>query len=197
MANPQRICSVPGCDKIAPSNRRGWCEAHYKRNLRHGSPTEGARGIGEVSAWVAAHAAYEGEGCLIWPFHRWKAGYGSFTKDGRSTPAHRAMCEMANGPAPDPTWQAAHLCHNGHLGCVNPRHLEWQTPKENAKTRPRLRKIGAVDLLGIHLYLRGHSHTETAKEFRIARSSIGRTQGSPIWMALFGHDRPPRARHFF
>ncbi len=27
--------------------------------------------------------------------------------------------------------EAAHLCGKGHLGCINPAHLQWKTSKEN------------------------------------------------------------------
>jgi hypothetical protein len=42
------------------------------------------------------------------------------------------MCELVHGPSPSKKHQAAHNCGNGHLGCVNPSHLCWKTPRENS-----------------------------------------------------------------
>lgn len=39
MADPT-ACSITDCGKAA-ANRRGWCNAHYKRFLKHGDPTAG------------------------------------------------------------------------------------------------------------------------------------------------------------
>jgi len=95
----------------------------------------GIRGKGAAIAWLRAHVAYEGDNCLIWPFSVDRDGYGNFGFEGRSLYAHRWMCAQANGPKPTPTHHAAHECGNGHRGCVNPRHLIWKTPKENARDR--------------------------------------------------------------
>ncbi|WP_422073968.1 hypothetical protein [Tranquillimonas rosea] len=49
--------------------------------------------------------------------------------------AHRAMCILAHGEPPSPDSHASHLCGNGHLGCVNPRHLAWKSPAGNQRDR--------------------------------------------------------------
>lgn len=36
----ESLCSIPDCGK--PAIKRGWCNAHYKRWLRHGDPKAGA-----------------------------------------------------------------------------------------------------------------------------------------------------------
>jgi hypothetical protein len=40
-------------------------------------------------------------------------------------------CEAVNGPPPTAAYEAAHLCGNGHLACVNPRHVVWKTRADN------------------------------------------------------------------
>jgi hypothetical protein len=47
--------------------------------------------------------------------------------------ASRAMCILAHGLPPDAKMLAIHSCGNGHLSCVNPKHLRWGTTKDNAK----------------------------------------------------------------
>lgn len=51
----------------------------------------------------------------------------------RRMAASRAMCILANGLPPDGKTFAIHSCGNGHLSCVNPKHLRWGSPKENAQ----------------------------------------------------------------
>lgn len=89
--------------------------------------------------WLQAHVAHDGDECLIWPkFKEPEKGYGrvavpkgTFGCKGKIAWAHRTMCWLAHGAPPTLKHQASHSCHNGHLGCVNPRHLRWQTQSEN------------------------------------------------------------------
>lgn len=80
----------------------------------------------EASAWLREHVAHQGDDCLIWPFFRDpRTGYGrAGIGAGRVGYAHRMMCEAVHG-APQKKQQAIHSCGNGHLGCVNPKHLSW------------------------------------------------------------------------
>jgi hypothetical protein len=73
--------------------------------------------------------------CVGWPFTRIRTGYGRFGRQRKNIYAHRYICEWAHGPAPTPKHQASHSCGNGHLGCVNPRHLSWKTNSENQLER--------------------------------------------------------------
>jgi hypothetical protein len=134
--NPMRGCSVEGCDR--PHDAKGLCTIHYQRWLRHGVPTDepkiapaGAplRFIDEVAIrWQANE-------CLYWPFHR-KGGYARLSLNhGLGQNVCRIICERVHGPPPSPSHHAAHSCGNGHLGCVNPRHLSWLTPKQNGEDR--------------------------------------------------------------
>jgi len=128
------VCKIDGCGKRLKA--RGYCENHYRRELRHGDPLGGPlggpRAKGVALGWSRAAASYEGEDCLIWPFHRHKAtGYGRTNWNGKPAIASRAICEIAHGPPPTPRHQAAHSCGNAHEGCVNPNHLRWATVKEN------------------------------------------------------------------
>jgi hypothetical protein len=55
--------------------------------------------------------------------------------NGRSVKVSRFICELAHGEPPASGQHAAHSCGNGHLGCVNPRHLSWKTAGENQMDR--------------------------------------------------------------
>ena len=72
--------------------------------------------------------------CIIWPFARNRAGYAIFGKPRGKIASHlvsRVVCCECSGLPPWPNYEAAHTCGNGHLGCVNPQHIEWKTSKQN------------------------------------------------------------------
>lgn len=134
--------------------------------------------------WILAHARYSGDDCLPWPFTRDWQGRGLLGVHGKIRKAHRVMCEAAHGPAPTKLHHAAHECGNGHLGCINPRHLSWKTKEENARDRIRHGHPGGnrngpqtlftplqVEELRRHLRA-GVSVTKIAAQMGVARSVI-------------------------
>lgn len=92
-------------------------------------------GQGKGITFLREHVAYDGDGCLIWPFSRTWNGYAQVGLDGIIKKAHREMCRLAHGEPPTPKHVAAHSCHNGKGGCVHPGHLSWETPSENTRQR--------------------------------------------------------------
>jgi hypothetical protein len=71
--------------------------------------------------------------CLTWPYRRDRQGRAFFHRQ----PAARLVCEQAHGPAPIGKPEAAHLCGNGHLACVNGSHLTWKSHKGNGEDLAR------------------------------------------------------------
>lgn len=129
---PQKaeVCTVTGCSK--PHIAKGFCTLHYRRAKSGVELTGKARTAnGELLRWLEAHVDYDGDNCLIWPYGRNRGGYGVASCGGKRTTAHRIMCRLKHGDPEQEGWQAAHSCGNGHLGCVNPRHLKWATVSEN------------------------------------------------------------------
>jgi len=127
-----RLCSIPECDKVVAC--RGWCSMHYGRWQRHGDPLAG-KSYGETKKFFDIALKYEGSNCLIWPFYRNQHGYGQIWMNGRVHLVSRLVCIEINGTPPSDSHHAAHTCGNGHLGCINPRHLVWKTPAENQADR--------------------------------------------------------------
>lgn len=127
----KRVCKFEGCD--GKYYARGYCQSHYERLLRNGSPQpiviQSKKGI--PLSWLKLHINYQEDNCLIWPFGKMSNGYGVMYFRGRVTNPHRLICIFAHGNPPTKKHEAAHSCGNGHLGCVNPKHLRWATPKEN------------------------------------------------------------------
>lgn len=96
------------------------------------------KGKGRVVQWLRDHASYSGGDCLVFPFARNRQkGYGAFGHNGETHYAHRFMCELVNGPAPEGRPQASHSCGNGHRGCVTPKHLSWKSNSGNQLDRRR------------------------------------------------------------
>lgn len=122
-------CDVSDCQKDAL--KKGFCNAHYLRYWRHGSPTAGALKKGEARDYVLVAAKHDGTECLIWPYARDVGGSGVFNRRGKLIRAPREICRIVHGEPPSAHHQAAHSCGNGHKGCVNPAHLRWATPTEN------------------------------------------------------------------
>lgn len=89
------------------------------------------KGQGRGLAFLRLLMGHRGSACVFWPFTRDTSGYGQCAQDGKLVRAHRLMCEMTYGPAPDSKSEAAHSCGRGHEGCVNPNHISWKTTTEN------------------------------------------------------------------
>lgn len=127
-------CAFPGCDN--PSSlkaAKGLCNSHYWQMHKGRELTPLSYRRNRCLPWLEEHVAHESDECLIWPYQRMKdSGAAAIKHKGRPRPAARVMCEMVHGSPPTPKHEAAHSCGKGHLGCVNPRHLRWATPKENS-----------------------------------------------------------------
>ena len=128
-----RLCLL--CPK--PRITRGYCEAHYRRLLRHGSPMAGrsAPCLGSLADRLWCRVDKEGAraGCWLWRGGL-SNGYGSLSYEGRHELVHRIAYKLLVGPIPSGL-TLDHLCRVRH--CVNPAHLEPVPQRTNV-----LRGIG-------------------------------------------------------
>lgn len=133
----QRVCSIPGCGNNHKA--KGLCAKHHQRQLSHGDPLvtrTGAppRGVAK-RFYEEVILVDERDDCITWPYGRSIDGYATMTRGGKKWYVSRFLCEDVYGPPPTPDHQAAHSCGNGHLACVNRRHLSWKTPTENCQDK--------------------------------------------------------------
>ncbi|MNQ78457.1 hypothetical protein D3C85_933670 [compost metagenome] len=187
-----RGCSVRECDR--PHKGQGLCRVHLMRLRKHGDVHEHQPIVQKTaSPWLKAHAHYTGEDCLIWPFTRTLGGPGSVTGTvvglpRRNISASRAMCILAHGLPLTPDYVAAHSCGNGHLACVNPRHLRWATTLENAADtlihgtrrkpgREGRRTLSAKQIQAIRILADHMSATDIAEIFSAPLPMIERALG--------------------
>lgn len=124
-------CSVTGCRRAAL--KKGYCNAHYLRQWRHGDPLHGRAVEGDPLHWLRSLVGHEGDECVLWPFRASEQNYGLVRYEGRSQIASRIMCRLAHGePPPGKPW-ALHSCHTPQ--CCNPNHLRWGSEAENSADR--------------------------------------------------------------
>lgn len=131
-----KLCSVEGCGNKHFAKQL--CGKHYQRVKANGHTDTLSRVPLHVERMEYLHkiaADAPVENCIFWPFPRTKAGYASINVGRTRRVASRVICEIAHGSAPEPHYQAAHSCGNGHLACINPRHLSWKTPADNQADR--------------------------------------------------------------
>jgi len=127
-------CIVNSCFNEIKYKSGSLCNKHYLRFQRHGDP-EGGSSFRNTQDWLNSHKNYEGNECLIWPWSRNENGYGSTKYLGKMMVSSRAMCILVHGNPPDDKPITRHLCGKGHLGCVNPNHLEWSDNSTNQLDR--------------------------------------------------------------
>lgn len=199
MADRFKACSVEGCKGNAHWRARGGnglCSPHKLRLKRHGDPLGGRTARGELMRFIHDVAVrYEGADCLSWPFGKNENGYGIVMVSGRHAKASRYICSLVKGNPPTPEHEAAHSCGKGHLGCVNPNHLEWKTTSQNQMDRVShgtsnrgerhyRSKITEAEVLEIR-HLRGiKKQREIAEMFGVSNKFVCDIQTGKSWAWL-------------
>lgn len=190
----KRICSIPDCGKRVFGH--GWCQAHYSRYRRHGSPCAGGTASGAPQKFIEQALYQETDDCITWPYSCDGRGYGHIWIEGSIKPASRVICERAHGEPPTPKHEAAHSCGMGHNGCVNPKHLRWADATENALDRKKhgtqargelqgSSKLTEAAVLDIRRRsLLGQSQRSLSAEFGVSQKAISKIIRRESWAWL-------------
>ena len=118
-------------------------------------------------------------------------GYPGVTIQQTGYKAHRIACIAQHGHAPTPHHHAAHLCNNPT--CINPDHLAWKTPKENARDRlvVEINDSGLSEGDVCDIFIRGRaqdlSFVELATEFAISIELVKLIVTGKKWSQITKH----------
>lgn len=188
------ICQVKDCGRR--TRCRNLCGMHYQRWKKHGDPLFGRGKVANGEAlryFREVVLQYEGDECLTWPFTTNNSGYAVLRFDGKQRSASRVVCEEVNGPPPTDCHESAHSCGKGHMGCVNPNHISWKTPVENAADRhlhgthiqgerSGISKLTESDVRDIRSS--GERSCDLADRYSVSRSLITLVRKRIVWAWL-------------
>lgn len=136
-------CAVPEC--VKESYLRGWCNAHYIRNQRYGSPLGAAKiPTAEERFWAKVDKSGD---CWNWTAYVMPLGYGQFQGIGSKVLAHRFAYEITKGAIPKGI-EVDHVCFNRI--CVRPDHLRLTTHKQNNEHRQAAQKNSTTGVRGVY-----------------------------------------------
>jgi hypothetical protein len=190
-------CSIEGCPR--PSRKRGWCETHYTRWKRHGSPLiahyhHAPKGEPERVLREAIATRDRTTGCWEWPYHLSEDGYGRIASvEGTVRVGHAALILDGNPRPEPPNNQALHSCDNPP--CFNPTHLRWGTHQNNmADMVERQRHFGCpgekngrakltVEQVR-HIYLDPRRTGTIARSYGLSWSAVDRIKSGLSWRCL-------------
>lgn len=201
MADAFKACAVDGCNGNShhlAKGCRGWCTKHYQRWRKFGLPETGDeknRWGSKPDEFVRELLLADTNECIEWPF-TCSRGRAMIRVNGKAISACRFICELVFGKPVTRYYEAAHSCGRGHLGCVNPRHLRWATPRENQADRIKHEthcrgtkspnsKLTENDVLNIRRRaLGGESQISLAKDYGVGRTTIARVIDRETWAWL-------------
>lgn len=119
---------------------KGFCQQHYLRAHRHGSPLLGNPLAGLSDRQRLWTRVLITESCWLWTGGKTTAGYGSAQVGGTRVYPHRYVFQLLVGPIPV-GMELDHLCYVRH--CCRPDHLEIVTGTENKQRAWQRRKAVA------------------------------------------------------
>lgn len=136
------ICSIEECAN--PKVSRGWCNAHYKKWIRHGDPLGGRTYQNGLQGFYAR--IQKTSSCWIWTGPLKDHGYATLSFEGKIWYAHRLSYFLNAGEIPD-GMDIDHACHV--RSCVNPAHLQAVTRKQNLENQSGAHRGNSSGVRGV------------------------------------------------
>lgn len=183
----EQSCHWEGCAR--PVYAKSACLPHYRRQRkRPGDFSPLNSGTGEAREHYFGLLSTEEfpDTCVEWPFAKTR-GYGSVHINGRTLRVHAEMAAKVHGARPKGHF-ACHTCDNP--SCVNPRHLYWGTPTENAMdavTRRR-RALGEAaphakltEAMALEIRNGSEPIKSLARRFGVDKARISRIRNGKAW----------------
>jgi hypothetical protein len=146
----------------------------------------------KMTSWGAPQAfldisfSMETDECIIWPYAKTGDGTAEINKNGKILRVPRIICEKIHGKPPTYRHQAAHSCGNGHLGCINWKHLSWKKPGENnidmvLHGTLNTQKLNKNDILEIRRLYGKMTQRKIAEKFNVSLSTIESILSKKTW----------------
>lgn len=108
---------------------------------KRGKQTLSQFGGETIKDFVDRHRHHTGLDCVFVPAAQ-KGVPASVVFLGRQMSASRYMCLVTHGTPKYEGAIARHTCGNGHLSCVNPRHIAWGDEGDNQSDANHHRTVG-------------------------------------------------------
>lgn len=188
-----RTCSLEGC--TSRHFGHGYCVRHYVRWRKTGSTDAvGFTPIGEpLRFFWETVIPFDGDECLVWPFARSKQGYAMMNFEQKNWVVSRLVLTMTEGAPPHKSMDAAHSCGKGDHGCVNRRHLRWDTRAGNFADKKlhgtyvrgaeqNGAKLSERDVREIRVLAKHNSRTVIALKFGVSRQTVN----DIVWKRTWG-----------
>jgi hypothetical protein len=130
----------------------------------------------------------ETDECILWPYSKAPRGAAKITIDSKTVYVCHLICEIVNGPKPSSMHEVAHSCGNGHLSCINKRHLNWKLHKENEEDKRKHGTYGKVlneeQVIKIKELSKTMRSRDIAIMYKISKRSINEIISGATWSYL-------------
>jgi Helix-turn-helix domain len=182
------LCCVGDCSNVANHSR--YCSKHYIALRKTGDPLKveikSKAGKGDAQRFLANVLRTFTDECIFWPYST-IGGIAYIRYEYDTVLVPRLICELMYGLPPSDAHQAAHLCGNGHLACINWRHISWKTHDNNTNDRiiHGTTKLNIEDIREIRrLADSGLSQREISLRFNVHEAHISRVVRKKIWRSI-------------
>jgi hypothetical protein len=192
-------CKIENCsDKI---HAKDLCAKHYRRNLRHGSPSANPlRSESNFTLKELFERSYEPiteAGCWLWKLSGNRFGYGRIYWNKKRSHAHRISYELHKGPLSEKDL-VLHSCDTP--ACVNPEHLfvgdhlansmdmyikKRQNPPIGSRNRHAILNEEIVKDVILQL-AQGFKARDLADKYNVHKSTIFNIKNKKTWRHVTG-----------